>query len=209
MAPPTVVSFSFGNEWLLASKNTSPVSGLFEFVIGEMIPSIEASLGGLRGRRLIMGESMGGINSLQLSLRTLLFRKAAVLCAPMGEISPFSTPEQVRSYAETTAAWQYYKGQEKVVLDGISSLQEFGRAFFPTFADWELADPMVLARRSSGRVAPQFYLAAGFHDQFAIYEGNEVFAEILAAQGVPVEWRPQWGGHCAMDIPSLAEFLIK
>jgi hypothetical protein len=35
------------------------------------------------------------------------------------------------------------------------------------------------------------------------------FAKTLKVRGANVEWRPQWGGHCAIDIVSLAAFLTR
>jgi hypothetical protein len=41
-----------------------------------------------------------------------------------------------------------------------------------------------------------------------LYEANEKFVGVLQRHGRQVKWHPQWGGHCAMDIPSLARFLV-
>jgi len=88
----------------------------------------------------------------------------------------------------------------------VGEMVQLGQGFYPTEADWKAADPMVLATTIRRRM-PDVYLAAGMHDKYALYEGNEKFDKLLRAKGVYVEWRPQWGGHCAMDIPSLARFL--
>jgi len=85
---PTVISVSFGPVWLLAEKNGSPYSGLLNAFTEKVMPMLEAQLGGLHGRRLIVGESMGGFNTLQVALKTRLFAKAAALCAPMAGVSP-------------------------------------------------------------------------------------------------------------------------
>jgi len=51
---PTVISVSFGPVWLLAEKNGSPYSGLLNAFTEKVMPMLEAQLGGLHGRRLIV-----------------------------------------------------------------------------------------------------------------------------------------------------------
>jgi len=41
--PPTVVTISFGAQWFLGEKNSSSVSGLYEVVVNEVIPTIKTS----------------------------------------------------------------------------------------------------------------------------------------------------------------------
>jgi hypothetical protein len=80
------------------------------------------------------------------------------------------------------------------------------KGFYPTEQDYRGANPLLLA--NSSRTRTQLYVAAGFYDKYSLYEANEKFSGILARRGRRIEWRPQWGGHCAMDIPSLARFLV-
>ena len=194
---PIVVSISFGKDWILAQKNQSPYSGLFEVFIQGLLPKIETSLGGVKGRRLLLGESMGGFNSIQMALKTTLFEKVAILCAPIAEISPFSPTAEVEAYIRRTNA------DRSLVLE----LLEMGKAFFPTTRDWQTASPLALAREYKKASAPEFYLAAGYYDGYGLYSGNAKFGEILRRSGATINWRPQWGGHCAIDIESLARFL--
>jgi hypothetical protein len=97
-AAPTVVSVSFGEVWLLGPKTTAPYGfGSFDLFTDKVMPMIEAKLGGIKGRRLLLGDSMGGFNSLQLGMKTDLFVKVAALCAPMGDgnVGPFSSDAEV------------------------------------------------------------------------------------------------------------------
>lgn len=209
-AAPLVISISFGPLWVLAEKNTSPVSGLFEVVTQQLIPMIEKKIGGVRGRRLLMGESMGGFNSLQLALKTNLFAKAALLCVPMASISPFSSPEQIDTYIKSSYAWQYYKDSAPdQVIGGVNEMVQVSKMVFPTDSEWANGSPLGLAEKLSENYKTKLYIAIGFYDRYAAYEANQKFVKILKSKGVDVEWRAQWGGHCAMDIPSLADFITK
>lgn len=60
--PPTVVTLSYGSTWLLTPRGKRPDSGLLEDLMGRL-PAIESRIGAPR-RRLLMGESMGGLNVL-------------------------------------------------------------------------------------------------------------------------------------------------
>jgi S-formylglutathione hydrolase FrmB len=206
---PTVVSLSFGPKWVLIEKNSSPSSGLFEVFTKKIIPEIEGQLGTIGGRRMAFGESMGGFNSVQLALKTKLFHKAAILCSPMAAVSCFSSASEIEKYMKNSTAWQYHKyAKENPIPESVAELFNAQKLMFPTEADWVKADPLALARNSA-KVSTALYVAAGFYDPFVLYEGNEQFAEILKAKGADIDWRPQWGGHCAIDIPSLASFLTK
>lgn len=205
--PPTIVSISFGPTWLLVEKNSKPESGLYNVVTEQLIPLIEKQLGGLHGQRLLLGESMGGVNSIQLALKTKLFHKAAILCAPISPISPFSPIADIFKYVESTAAWEYYKKTNpKLVYQSAEGAVEIAQAFIPTPDEWNKADPLLLAQTSTSQTS--IYLAAGYYDSYGAYEGNILFYKALKNNHRNVQWRPQWGGHCAIDIPSLADFLV-
>jgi S-formylglutathione hydrolase FrmB len=206
---PTVVSISFGETWILVKKNASPHSGLFETVTAKIIPMIEKRLGGLKGRRIVFGESMGGFNSIQLSLRTSMFDKSGVICSPMTEVSPFASIQEIRKHIEGSSAWQYYKNHSPdTVLRSIDEVIQLAKAFYPTQEIWDLADPLNLAKTPRSK-STKVYVAIGFYDRLAAYEANEIFVKSLEKSGVSVDWRPQWGGHCSIDIPSLAAFLTQ
>ena len=177
VAMPTVVSVSFGSIWLLAEPNSSAHGGLLPVFEQVVIPKIEAALGGVKGRRIVLGESMGGFNSLQLALKTRLFKKAAILCAPMADLSPFSDQPAIDAYIQKSTAWHYYKDSNpQLVRSAVAEILGLVKAFFPRPAEWALADPLALAEGSSALDAPRLYVAAGYYDRFAAYEGNQMFA---------------------------------
>lgn len=205
---PTVISVSFGPVWLLAQKNSSHVSGLFELFTQKVMPLLENQIGGVKGRRLVVGESMGGFNTLQVAMKTHLFDKAAALCAPMSELSPFASQADVDAYVKASAAYAYYlESQPTLVAASVQKSIQLATTFYPKPSDWASADPLELA--TGFHSVSQFYLAIGFYDQYASYNANLKFAGILKENGVQIELRPQWGGHCAIDIPSLAQFLVR
>jgi len=61
--PPVVISVSFGKEWLLAPKLSSPQSGLYEKFKISVIPEVESKLFKPE-KRIVFGKSMGGLNAL-------------------------------------------------------------------------------------------------------------------------------------------------
>src|SRR3954462_1418282 len=72
--PPTVVVVSYGSVWLLTPKNTQAESGLLDDFIARL-PEIESKVG-KPSRRILLGESMGGLNVLILGLsRPEMFSK--------------------------------------------------------------------------------------------------------------------------------------
>lgn len=206
---PTVINVSFGPIWVLAEKNKSRASGLFEVFTKMLMPQIEAALGQTFERRLLLGESMGGFNTLQLALKTQMFAKAAALCAPVARITPFAEEAEVTEFIEASAAWSYYRQTPEVVVQSVNDMLRLARYFYPDIYAWLGADPLILAKTVDVSSLPDIYMAAGMYDRYAAYEGNLQLANELISRGAHVEWRPQWGGHCAIDIPSLAQFLTR
>lgn len=205
---PTIVSVSFGEVWLLASKNDSPVSGLFELFTMKVLPEIETSMGGLKGRRILLGNSMGGVNAIQLSLKTDLFDKAAIVCSQMAEFSPFLPREEIDQHIRRTSAWGHFKDRTpELVTKSVDEMLAVMRAFYPTEESWDTGDPIKLSQ-SPFSTKTELYVTVGYHDEYAIYEANEKFIENLKNVGFKVQWRPQWGGHCVVDVSSLARFLV-
>jgi hypothetical protein len=60
----------------------------------------------------------------------------------------------------------------------------------------------------AGPSFPTLYLSNGLYDAYGNYEGTERLARVARLRGVATEWHPLYGGHCASDIPSLANFLL-
>lgn len=204
---PTVINITYGPGWLLTSKNSSPYSGLFEDFETRLRPKIESLLKVQPKRRLLLGESMGAFNALQLSLRTDNYSKAAILCGVVSEkASPFSSDSDLTEEIRKSSAFKYHGevGLQQM-LRRLKGALGLARQFYPTLIEWIGNDPLNWAERTTSRT--DFYIASGFHDEFASYEGNAALAKTLTERNLKVDWRPQWGGHCAVDIPSVAKFL--
>jgi hypothetical protein len=197
--PPTVVSLSYGRQWLLAPKGQAEHSGLLDS-IGPHINAIEARIGPPR-RRLLMGESMGGLNSLVLGLsQPQRFDKVAALCPNVYLVSPFASIGQIREGIERT-------GADPRIVFGIWRL---GRSYVSNEEEWRRISPLWLIEATAVHDArPSLYLSAGLYDRYGLYEGVEHLAQRAVQRGLPTDWHPLYGGHCAIDVASLGAFLVR
>lgn len=197
--PPTVVSLSYGPVWLLAPRGGAEDSGLLDTVWAD-IRAIEARIGPPR-RRLLMGESMGGVNSLVLGLsQPQHFDKVAALCPNVYVDSPFDPLRRLGAALVRT-------GAEPLVAFGIWKL---ARRYAADAGEWKRIAPLSLIEGPALDTArPDLYLSGGLYDRYGLYEGAEQLARRAAARGLAIEWHPIYGGHCAIDIASLAQFLLR
>jgi Putative esterase len=195
MLPPTVVTVSYGPTWLLAPRGQKPDSGLLEHFIADM-ESIESVIG-RPDRRLLLGESMGGLNVLVAGLTYPdRFAKVAALCPGVYAESPFASLETMRQAAERTGA------NPKIVF-GVWLL---ARRYVANEGEWKKFSPLELIAAADTSY-PDLYLSNGLYDSYGNFEGTEKLAGMAEDRGVQAEWRPIYGGHCAVDVSSLAKFL--
>ncbi len=199
LLPPTVISLSYGAVWLLAPKGQAEHSGLLDTIWPD-IGAIEARVGQPK-RRLLMGESMGGLNSLVLGLsQPQHFDKVAALCPAVYLDSPFTPLSQSREAMVRT-------GADPRIIFGIWQLS---RSYVSNAEEWRRFSPLALIEGDAVQEArPSLYLSAGLHDRYGLYEGTERLAQHAAQRGLPTEWHPLYGGHCAIDIASLGGFLVR
>ncbi len=199
LRPPTVISLSYGPVWLLAPKGQAEDSGLLD-TIWPLIGAIEAREGQPR-RRLLMGESMGGLNSLVLGLsQPRHFDKVAALCPAVYQDSPFSPLGQLRAAMVRT-------GADPRIAFGVWQLS---RRHVSSPQEWQRWSPLALIEDAAVLEARlSLYVSAGLYDRYGLYEGTERLAQRAAERGVPTEWHPLYGGHCAIDIASLGTFLVR
>ena len=197
--PPTVVSLSYGPVWLLAPKGQAEHSGLLD-AIGPHITALEARIGQPR-RRLLVGESMGGLNSLVLGLsQPQRFDKVAALCPNVYLDSPFAPFSQIRAAITRT-------GADPRIVFGIWQL---ARRYVANDEEWRRMSPLALIEATALQGAgPSLYLSGGLYDRYGLYEGVERLAQRALQRGLPTEWHPLYGGHCAIDVASLAAFLVR
>lgn len=199
LVPPTVISLSYGPVWLLAPKGQAERSGLLETIWPD-IQAIEARVGAPR-RRLLMGESMGGLNSLVLGLsQPQHFDKVAALCPVVYQDSPFASLSRMRDGLVRT-------GADPLTLLGI---WQVSRSYVADAEAWRRFSPLSLIDNAVvQQTRPSLYLSAGLYDRYGLYEGTERLAQRAVERGVPTDWHPLYGGHCVIDVVSLGTFLVR
>jgi pimeloyl-ACP methyl ester carboxylesterase len=194
--PPTVVAVSYGSTWLLTPKGEQADSGLLDDLMTRL-PTIEAKIGQPR-RRLLMGESMGGLNVLVAGLsHPSRFAKVAALCPGVYASSPFASLSTIRAAMEHT-------GADPKIVFGVWLM---ARKYVANDTEWRRVSPLDLIERA-GPDYPALYLSNGLYDAYGNFEGTERLAVMARQRGVKTAWHPIYGGHCAIDASSLAAFLL-
>lgn len=195
LAAPTVVALSYGRSWLLTTKGQRAESGMIEDLMAH-IPEIEGKLG-KPNHRLLMGESMGGLNALVLGLsQPTAFERVAALCPGLYSVSPFAPLAQISQAITGT-------GASPKIAFGVWLM---ARHYLADEAEWQRMSPLSLIEQADANY-PALYLSCGLYDAYGNFEGLQRLMERAAIRGVETEWHPLYGGHCAIDIPSLARFL--
>jgi hypothetical protein len=194
--PPTVVIVSYGPQWLLTPKNSMVESGLMDDFISNM-PFIESKIGKPKNR-ILLGESMGGLNVLILGLsHPELFSRVASLCPGVYLDSPFSDFNKLKEALKRT-------GAEPKIAFGIYKM---AKTYVSNEEEWKEISPIDLIKKANIHF-PELYLSCGLYDKYGNYEGTEALANLANLKGVKTNWHPLYGGHCAIDISSLADFLV-
>jgi pimeloyl-ACP methyl ester carboxylesterase len=193
--PPTVVVMSYGPTWLLAPKGKKPDSGLLEDFLAKL-PEIDKKTGNPK-RRMLLGESMGGLNVLIAGLTyPQSFAKIASLCPGVYSTSPFASLSAMKATLKRT-------GADPKIGFGIWWM---AKTYVADDAEWKRISPLELISRGDAQY-PALYLSNGLYDAYGNFEGSQMLADQAAQRGVSVEWHPLYGGHCAIDATSLARFL--
>lgn len=192
---PQVVALSYGPEWLLSPRGAAAESGLLDDFMAAL-PRVEARTG-VPKRRLLLGESMGGLNVLIAGLsHPKVFAKVAALCPGVYATSPFAPFSTIRAAAART-------GADPKIIFGIWRM---AHRYSASDAEWSRVSPLALIRAADSSY-PSLYLANGLYDTYGIFEGTQRLASIARQRGVKTEWHPLYGGHCAIDVASVADFL--
>ena len=194
--PPTIVTVSYGSTWLLTPKGGKADSGLLDDMMTRL-PAIEGKIGPPR-RRLLLGESMGGLNVLVAGLSyPSRFAKIAALCPGVYSSSPYASLSTIRATMKRT-------GADPKIGFGIWLMAQ---KYVANDFEWRRISPLDLMQRA-GPGYPALYLSNGLYDAYGNFEGTERLANLARQRGVKTEWHPIYGGHCAIDASSLAAFLI-
>lgn len=196
---PTVVSVSYGNLWLLAERNNSGYSGLYDHFVKMALPEIEKARALKPARRFLAGASMGGFNAAQLYLKNPeLFSKVVLLCPALVELNPYSNEADVedyvsRTHANRSAIWNF------IYLTQI---------YFPTRAAYKTADPFLLAQTHVSAGSPSLLVTIGLQDEYGFFEGSAGLVDLATEREAPAEYIPLDGRHCSWDWKSVSQFLI-
>jgi Putative esterase len=194
--PPTVVLISYGPQWLLTPKNSMVESGLMDDFISNL-PLIESKIGKPKNR-ILLGESMGGLNVLILGLsHPELFSRVASLCPGVYLDSPFSDFNEIKTAMKRTGA------DPKIAL----GIYLMAKKYASNKEEWKEISPIDLIKKANIHY-PELYLSCGLYDKYGNYEGTEALVNSANLKGVKTHWHPLYGGHCAIDIVSLADFLV-
>ncbi|MGB0899434.1 MAG: alpha/beta hydrolase-fold protein [Psychrobium sp.] len=189
---PTVVSISFGPLWLFNHDSLHQLTTV-------IIPKIERELAFTVDERLVVGESMGGVNALTLwGQQTTKFDGVAALCPPLPMVSP---------YGGVGDLWQYFQHSTTSFKRGLMLLI-MGRALYQDDAQWRSLD--VLQQFEQGKFIQNtpLYLSCGKKDDWGCMEGALALLQKARDSEVDIQWQPREGGHCDIDTKSLAAFLI-
>lgn len=141
---------------------------------------------------------MGGLNVLIAGLtHPRRFSKVAALCPGVYLDSPFDgVTTFYRALTRT--------GAKPKAAFGIWML---ARGYVADEQEWHRVSPIKLLEQARAPL-PALYISNGLYDAYGNFEGSAKLARIAEAKGVLTEWRPLYGGHCATDVTSLAEFLV-
>lgn len=195
VVPPTVVVVSYGPTWLLVPKGKKQDSGLLEEFMAKL-PELDKKTGAPK-RRMLLGESMGGLNVLIAGLTyPQRFAKIASLCPGVYSTSPFSSLSTINTTLKRTG------GDPKIGF----GIWFMAKNHVADEREWKRVSPLELMKSANAQY-PALYLSNGLYDAYGNFEGSQMLADKAAQRGVSVEWHPLYGGHCAIDASSLARFL--
>jgi pimeloyl-ACP methyl ester carboxylesterase len=198
---PAVITFSFGPSWLLGDVNTPGHPALLPLVREKLMPLLEAKLGGVRGRRFVMGPSMGGYNSAELGLRhPELFAAILPLCPGMLTLTLSSSPTDIDAFLVANSP--------KIQRTLVERMLAWVKHDFLTQENWDRHDPLLLAAKATPQ-GPRVYVHSTFDDDYGFYPAAQKFAELLKARGVPTKATfHSEGRHCSkLDEAAVAEMV--
>lgn len=195
---PTVVSISFGEQWVLTENPDEKNGGLYTQLIEQVIPTLEKKLAYPKGKRMLAGISMGGFNTLVVAMKSKhFFHKAAALCAPLYNGSHHD--------GLLLTAQKFFKSDTS--LKRAAMLWGFSQRYYPQLKDWQNNDPLALSASFDPRGAPEIYLSCGQNDDWGCMQSSQILVDSIKKNSGNIQWVPRPGGHCDIDHRSLALFL--
>jgi S-formylglutathione hydrolase FrmB len=197
---PTVVTFSFGPQWLLTEAAAS--AHLLTLTSEKLIPALEKIVFPQTAptKRFILGMSMGGVNSIELTLQNRsAFSRAAFLCPAITTIGPYSSTNDIANYTRRTGADARF----------VAFMLDWGRHEFANNDEWNAYTPLNKILQASPIQGQKLYISCGLADNFGFQEGSAEFYRLANMRGLAIQWVPIPGGqHCSVDRASLLQFFL-
>jgi pimeloyl-ACP methyl ester carboxylesterase len=187
LSPPSVVSISFGTGWLMVPK-----SKIEQDTLWSRITTLEKDLKLEHPKRILVGDSMGGNNALQLlSLHPQAFSKIAVYCPALLTQNPFSSSLSQSHLLEPL-------------------VRRFFKDKYETEESFRTLNPLVrLQGVSKASLAPELSAYVGYliNDQLGFTAGPRNLSRVLREKGVPVVEEEAHGIHCNFRSEKMALFV--
>lgn len=200
---PIVLSISFGPLWLLTDTPKIGPRSLRSLFTEDIMSALEARFAIRDPKRVLLGESMGGFNAVQLLAKNGgKFKRVALVCPALATVGPLSSEDEILSYID--------RHRPYVQPDWVRNTIALTRSEFPTETDWLKHDPFMIVLKLT-HASPKLFVSCTTQDEHGFYEGAVRFAREADEQGVATKWLPIIGGsHCRQteaSLKALAEFL--
>ena len=201
---PTVVTISFDLNpviwWVLLDHNHDGSTGLYPVFVDEFMPMVEKQLGGVQGRRLLIGRSMGGFNASQLLLRRPKdFARVALLCPAILTLSPYADAAEDEAYIQRSGASPLF----------LFLVKFFFRSSLENEQNWMEVSPLEQGRTALGADTPPLHVSCGEEDHYGFHDGAHEFAKLARSLSAhEVLWQSLKGNHCTFDPAAIADFIL-
>lgn len=194
---PRIVSISFGRQKVLIKNIATPEHNFF---LKEALPFIESEYGGLRnGKRHIMGQAMGAISAINLSLRKdVSFNTVSLLCPSLSDLNPFASERFIQDFAS----------KRNLNLGRLQELIRLQKENYLSAGDWNNNNPNLLLSKFGTKQRPKIYVSAG-GDSYGFRYGTESFLTQAKSLGFSPKWEPVNGAHCSFRAASFAKFIME
>lgn len=198
---PVVVTISFGQWWVLKDFGNQEHPSLLNAYLriqketeGEILQKSQPV------HRILIGQSMGGFNSLLLLAKgNLHFDKAAILCPGFAVIGPYSSQTEVQNYINRNKPWA-----DPSLITRILGLLKME---FPTAELWQSHAPFSVVGNLRSLVTTQFYVMGNTQDEYGFGEGANLLQTELHKMNLNVNYEVVPGHHCVQNPTSIANFL--
>lgn len=189
---PIIVSLSIGAEGVFASQTADILQGMKD---------VEARIAPAKTiRRVLLGGSMGGHNSLRLAAESPnAFRAIAALCPAVGTFNGYNDGE-VEAYIQRNKGMTF---NEKFLREALVKYKKTIR----TAEEWDANNPFTFLERGTYDRLPIF-VSVGREDSLGFVEGSREFKRRGDSRpGMRVDYHEYRGPHCTFDPGALVRFL--